>query len=242
MFVFSVRPRRQDHRMDKAFLEECLANGMSLPKIGELTSRPPGSVGYWVRRHGLVANGADQFSRKGPLDRDRLEALVVAGLSVKEITAAMGVDPARVRYWIKKYELGPSSRGVRASAVRGAREAGLKEIELVCPKHGLTPFWVGKTAVRCRRCNSTGVAKRRRKVKQVLIEEAGGCCKICGFDSSPVALEFHHLDPSAKAFGLSQAGITRAIELSRTEAAKCVLLCANCHAQVEAGVLDLAVE
>jgi hypothetical protein len=34
-------------------------------------------------------------------------------------------------------------------------------------------------------------------------------------------------------------GITRAIAKLREEAAKCVLLCATCHAEVEAGFVSL---
>ena len=50
-----------------------------------------------------------------------------------------------------------------------------------------------------------------------------------------VALEFHHLDPSQKSYSLSLRGITRALSELRHEAAKCVLLCANCHAEVGVG-------
>jgi hypothetical protein len=53
------------------------------------------------------------------------------------------------------------------------------------------------------------------------------------------ALEFHHLDPSEKDFGLAQRGITRAIADVRREAQKCVLLCANCHVEVERGLTRL---
>jgi hypothetical protein len=34
-------------------------------------------------------------------------------------------------------------------------------------------------------------------------------------------------------------GITRAIDAVRAEAAKCVLLCSNCHAEVEAGFTEV---
>jgi hypothetical protein len=49
------------------------------------------------------------------------------------------------------------------------------------------------------------------------------------------ALEFHHLDPGQKEFALSVRGLTRSLEEVRREAAKCIVLCANCHAEVEAG-------
>ena len=54
------------------------------------------------------------------------------------------------------------------------------------------------------------------------------------------ALQFHHLDPSQKEFGVSGRGVTRAIAKARAEAKKCFLLCANCHAEVEAGVTALS--
>ena len=55
------------------------------------------------------------------------------------------------------------------------------------------------------------------------------------------ALQFHHLDPATKAFEVSRQGITRSLQRLRLEAQKCVLLCANCHAMVEAGLLTLPV-
>ena len=50
------------------------------------------------------------------------------------------------------------------------------------------------------------------------------------------ALEFHHLDPPTKRLALSANGIAYALDTLRNEASKCVLLCANCHAEVENGV------
>ena len=70
----------------------------------------------------------------------------------------------------------------------------------------------------------------------ILVDEAGGRCAACGYDRCFAALQFHHVDPGAKAFALSHQGATRGIERARVEARKCVLLCANCHAEVEAGV------
>ena len=89
---------------------------------------------------------------------------------------------------------------------------------------------------RCLLCRAQAVARRRRAVKRILIEEAGGACRLCGYDRAPAALQFHHLDPAQKSFQLSRRGATIALDAARAEVAKCVLLCANCHAEVEAGV------
>jgi hypothetical protein len=39
-------------------------------------------------------------------------------------------------------------------------------------------------------------------VKEILVAEAGGSCLICGYDRYAGALQFHHLDPATKSFGL----------------------------------------
>jgi 5-methylcytosine-specific restriction endonuclease McrA len=133
-------------------------------------------------------------------------------------------------------------RSYRLQLIRAAREDGRVTVTLECPKHGLTQFRILEpTGTRCKKCNSDAVKRRRKRVKRILVAEAGGECRLCGYDRAPEALEFHHLDPKTKSFGLSQAGCTRSIAASRREIAKCVLLCANCHAEVEAGVRDLPV-
>jgi hypothetical protein len=73
-----------------------------------------------------------------------------------------------------------------------------------------------------------------------LIAHAGGCCAVCGYDRDPAALHFHHLDPSTKTYTLRN-GDTRALERMQIEAAKYLLLCANCHAEVESGSTQLPV-
>ena len=84
------------------------------------------------------------------------------------------------------------------------------------------------------------VDRRRRAIKAIVVKESGGACLICGYDRSVKALQFHHLDPSTKSFGLADGGLSRSLERVRAEAGKCVLLCANCHAEVEAGIATIA--
>jgi hypothetical protein len=92
---------------------------------------------------------------------------------------------------------------------------------------------------RCIPCRSEAVTDRRRRVKAILVAEAGGACVVCGYDRCLAALQFHHLRPEEKRFSLGDKGLARSLEKARAEARKCVLLCANCHAEVEAGVVRL---
>jgi hypothetical protein len=87
--------------------------------------------------------------------------------------------------------------------------------------------------------NGQRVSNWRRRTKLNLIEEAGGCCQVCGYNKHPGALEFHHIDPSTKNFHLSRKGTTLAYEKLRIEASKCLLLCANCHREVEGKVTSI---
>jgi hypothetical protein len=116
-------------------------------------------------------------------------------------------------------------------------------INMTCRHHGETEFFLeGRGYYRCKRCRSEAVSRRRRKLKAALVAEAGGRCRICGYDKNPRALEFHHLDPLTKRMPLSAAGIAYALETLREEAKKCVLLCANCHAEVENGIAIVPIE
>ena len=76
-------------------------------------------------------------------------------------------------------------------------------------------------------------------MKAILVAEAGGACAVCGYDRCLAALQFHHVHPDEKRFALGRAGVARSLEKARAEARKWVLLCANCHAEVEAGVVRL---
>jgi len=47
-------------------------------------------------------------------------------------------------------------------------------------------------------CAGEAVTRRLQKVKRILVEEAGGCCAVCGYDRCMVNLHFHHVDPATK--------------------------------------------
>lgn len=79
------------------------------------------------------------------------------------------------------------------------------------------------------------VAKRRRKIKLMAIEYKGGKCQICGYSKCPRALELHHIN-GEKEFGIGDKGYTRSWEKVKQELDKCVLVCANCHRELEAGI------
>lgn len=227
--------------MDRASLEQMLGQGLSLSEIGQRLGKDPSTVGYWVKKHGLKAIGSEKYAPRGGLRREQLEPLVVEGASLAQIADAVGRSMATVRYWLAKYGLRTRCpRGApRRPGAQQARLEGRQQAVVVCPQHGAVEHVRdSRGSYRCRQCRADAVVRRRRKVKQILVAEAGGRCRLCGYDRCVAALEFHHLDPRAKEFGLSQRG-ARSIERLRAEVRKCVLLCSNCHAEVEAGFVKL---
>ena len=72
--------------------------------------------------------------------------------------------------------------------------------------------------------------RKRSNYKQL----AGGKCTICNYNRCLDALQFHHTDPATKLFTITDAiwgkgGYTE--EEILNEIKKCILICANCHAE-----------
>jgi hypothetical protein len=81
-----------------------------------------------------------------------------------------------------------------------------------------------------------GVHRYRKNLKQKAVDYKGGACAVCGYDKCVDALEFHHLDPTEKDFGIGSGGHTRRWVDVVPELDKCVMLCANCHREVHSGL------
>jgi transposase len=228
--------------VDKVSLEVLLGRGLSLEEIGRRFDRHPSTVAYWMRKYRLVAANADKHAPRGGLDFERLQPLVEAGMTIAEIAAEVERSKATVRHWLGRHGLRTKNTRGRRPAELGARakEAGLLAVNMRCIRHGETEFVLeGRGHYRCKRCRSESVARHRRKVKETLVAEAGGCCVVCGYDRCLTALAFHHLDPGDKRLAISQNGVTLSLDTIRAEAQKCVLVCANCHAEIESGAASL---
>jgi len=218
--------------VERETLRGMLAEGRSLADIGAVVGLHESTVGYWAKKHGLEPIGKAKHAAKGPIARETLEALVAEGASIAQIAEAVERSKATVRHWLREYRL----KTTWAERIEASGEKHL-ELSLECPHHGVTTFRLrGSGGYRCLKCRAEAVTARRRKVKETLVEEAGGRCQACGYDRCLSALQFHHLASGEERFGLSERGVTRSLERARAEASKCVLLCGNCHAEVEAGV------
>jgi transposase len=220
--------------MDATWLRERLDGGASYEELARETGRSASTVAYWARKFGLMSSHVARHGPRGDLDETLLRDLVRYGFSIREIAAGVDRSPATVRHWLARHGL--KTNRLRRSPAQLAVPEDATTADLRCWVHGVTRHVRRAGGWRCAECRSAAVTKRRRAVKRALVREAGGACILCGYERCIAALHFHHLDPATKSFTLGVVGVSRSWATARAEAKKCVLLCANCHAEVESGV------
>lgn len=94
---------------------------------------------------------------------------------------------------------------------------------------------------RCKECCKSYQPNRKLKERNDKIERVnylGGECIRCGYNL-PEGIDFHHIDPSQKEFGIADQKGDLSNERLKKELQKCVPLCRNCHAEFHAGRFDL---
>lgn len=87
------------------------------------------------------------------------------------------------------------------------------------------------------RCHSCYAKNRRLKIKTDAVKQKGGKCNICGYNKCITSLDFHHINPAEKEFGIS--GNNYSIERINNELNKCILVCRNCHGEIESSIVDI---
>ena len=75
------------------------------------------------------------------------------------------------------------------------------------------------------------VTDPRKLYKQRLHELKVNGCAICGYDKCDISLDFHHSNPKDKKYNINLYRIANK-DLT-DELNKCVLLCKNCHGEIE---------
>ncbi len=85
----------------------------------------------------------------------------------------------------------------------------------------------------CKKCCRDYKRGKYRNIKNNLVILFGGKCIVCGYNKCIAALQFHHRQRETKCFELSSKWLHKSWEVLVTEASKCDLVCANCHAEIE---------
>lgn len=81
------------------------------------------------------------------------------------------------------------------------------------------------------------VKNSRERLKERIIYVMGSKCQCCGYNKCQSALELHHINPQEKEFTIS-ANTNRSWQSIVQEIKKCTLVCANCHREIEAGLIE----
>jgi len=111
---------------------------------------------------------------------------------------------------------------------------------LVCKECGKKYTYSKKKGHTLSYCNTCKTRLSRKKLKLKAIKYKGGECKLCGYRKNPTSLSFHHIDSSKKEAEISRLIMSvKCWNTIKKELDKCVLLCANCHLEVHAGVTEL---
>lgn len=120
-----------------------------------------------------------------------------------------------------------------------------QQAERICPLCGQTfkPIYKGYTRKFCFNCSPSyskndGRAQNltaiRRALKRQLVKYKGGKCEICGYNKCISALQFHHINSQEKDFTISEQLNLSNFNIQKyyNEVDKCILVCANCHAEI----------
>ena len=89
----------------------------------------------------------------------------------------------------------------------------------------------------CKECEHEKSRQTRDTKKQIITDLKEVGCAVCG-EQDPICLDFHHYDPTEKSFNMS-AAVMKTLPDMLNEASKCVVVCANCHRKIHAGVLNI---
>ena len=101
--------------------------------------------------------------------------------------------------------------------------------------NGYTPKGTKKIKPKCKTCEVKANHETMKGIFKSIVELK---CVVCGYDRCWSAIEFHHLDPSEKDFGIRDRQIRNRDKL-RAEIAKCAVLCSICHKEHHAGLLEI---
>jgi len=118
--------------------------------------------------------------------------------------------------------------GIGSSGIKGVVKSHLCK---TCGETDPSNFYKGQK-ISCKKCHSRATAQRAKNIKLQGVEYLGGECTKCGYSKYVGALQFHHIDPTQK--DLKKFNKFVNFEVLKEELDKCILLCANCHAEEHA--------
>jgi predicted transcriptional regulator len=168
------------------------------------------------------------------MEKNILEQLISEGKSQRQIAIELECSQSNIRHWLSVHNLStsrqPYNRNFSETTNESTKTCGLCGVEKDLVDYRKRKN--GKPSSYCKECQSSYTSQRRRDIKLRAIDYKGGECQVCGYDKYPGALQFHHLDPNEKDFNIAYRGHSRSWKSVKEELDKCIMVCANCHAEI----------
>ncbi len=175
--------------------------------------------------------------------KNNIIKLYKEGKTMPYICKALNVSKATVSYQINKEGISRFKNPVEITEdllnKMQIRYEECKNLSIVSKEFGVS---INRLKYLNRRETKTGyevLKNRRYRIKKLLVEYKGNKCKICGYDKCLSALEFHHLEPENKDFTISYNTKYNNLDILKKEVDKCILVCANCHREIHAGIIKV---
>jgi DNA-binding CsgD family transcriptional regulator len=176
--------------------------------------------------------------------KDDILKLREEGLSYGEIKNILGCSKATISYHCKRWDL--NDIGLSNDKLDDNKIEEISEYYKTHTRKETADFFnIGETTVykyvdKKRVVLSESEKKTRNyknvkswvnKLKEKSIEYKGGKCEICGYDKCSWSMDFHHIDPNEKDFGIG-SGDCKCWDKVKIELDKCMLVCKNCHYEI----------
>lgn len=162
------------------------------------------------------------------MNKEVLNELLNNNMSQYDIAKKLSCSQTNVRYWLKKFNLKTKKADDKICPCCSK----LKTLEEFYDRRGKKGG-----SVYCKKCSNEESRERARKFKIKCVEYKGGKCEKCGYKKYFGALQFHHLDPSKKDFGLAAVKKHSFDDKIKLELDKCILVCANCHFEIHGSLV-----
>lgn len=175
--------------------------------------------------------------------REKEEAIKLrkTGLAITEISNVLNVAKSSVSLWVRNVQITKEQKvklkirrlpkrvkGTLSNKRKNMGEEKWKIYQEVKKKN---------KSISDYRKNISNSINYRKERKLKLIVYKGGKCEICGYDKlCPTAYDFHHVDPTEKAFSVSRKSLS--LESLKKEVDKCQLLCCRCHAEINYAIYE----
>ncbi len=163
------------------------------------------------------------------MEKEKIIELIDKNLSQREIANSLNVSQTNLRHWLTKF-------GLKTNLKKFNKQHDKKKCSRCKQEKYLSDFYNRRNGVGnyvyCKVCSNEESKERARQFKVKCVDYKGGKCEKCGYNKYIGALDFHHLDPNEKDFGIGTVRSHAFDDKIKKELDKCILVCSNCHREI----------